>query len=109
MRFNRAAFLVLLGALALFMVASPAGAQTSSDSPGADCVHPVGISEIGTTPASPLTISLWSAISFAVRQQIALGFMRWLPSSADPSAMHVNPSLLAPRSMWARMGGWSRP
>ncbi len=104
-RSHGAALITLLGVLAI-LAAQPALAQTSTDTPGG-CLHQV-VNELAG-PAAPSGVSLWSAISYAVQQQLALGLWRWVPLNTDPMVARVSPNLLVPRRPWARVGILSRP
>jgi len=108
MRRTVAVALVLLGALAL--AALPAQAQTGSDVPGNTC-HPVsGIDLMPSNAASgPSGGVVWQALSLAVRQNVSLGFWRWLPMNTDPSMARNAPTVQIPRRQSLRLGGWSKP
>lgn len=105
-RFDGAALFAVLGMVAILAATRPAGAQTSSDTPGGGCVRPV--TELMVAPVAPATVNLWGAVSVALRQQISLGFWRWMPLGTDP-AVRIDPNLLTPRRSWSRVGGLIRP
>ena len=108
MRKSRAMlFAALLGVLAV-ACAVPAFAQTTTDGPGGGCVHPVA-NEFAPGTVATSGVTLWSAVSFAFRQQIALGIWRWMPLTTDPSAVRLPSNLLVPRYPSARVGILSKP
>lgn len=108
MRRTVAIALVLLGGLAL--AAFPAYAQTNTDGPGGSC-HPVSsLGELPSNAASgPAGGVVWQALSLAVRQNVSLGFWRWLPVNTDPSMARNAPTVQIPRRLSLRLGGWSKP
>lgn len=98
---------LLIGALVI--AALPAQAQTGTDVPSS--CHPV--SSIGEMPSSgassPSGGVVWQALSLAVRQNVSLGFWRWLPVNTDPSMARNTPTVQIPRRQSLRLGGWSKP
>lgn len=101
-----AAFIAVLGLLAILAV-SPALAQTSTDTPGG-CLHPV-VNEFAPGTSATSGVTLWSAVSFAFRQQLALGIWRWMPVTIDPTTVRMPSNALVPRLPWARVGTLSKP